>query len=199
MVCTNAGLAAEAIGDKTQAKSYFTALLESTDRGSHSARPEFDHVKAFESGAFTSESSRSAISSAVQSPSPILAASTAPAPLSRSGRPRVGHRSMAMPPALGADHAAQAVHHDEQRVRAGKTCHRKFLTEKRDGPGCRRPYKVPPHTNSSGQSSSGTLKERDSSKGPIQTGHRATLPAAFCARTDRRASRWAPAAPHCRP
>jgi tetratricopeptide (TPR) repeat protein len=45
----NAGLAAEAIGDKAQAKSYFTALLESTDHGAHSARPEFDHVKAFES------------------------------------------------------------------------------------------------------------------------------------------------------
>jgi tetratricopeptide (TPR) repeat protein len=45
----NAGLAAEAIGDKAQAKSYYTALLQSTDNGSHSARPEFDHVRAFES------------------------------------------------------------------------------------------------------------------------------------------------------
>ncbi|HWX33498.1 MAG TPA: tetratricopeptide repeat protein, partial [Steroidobacteraceae bacterium] len=45
----NAGRAAEAIGDKAQAKSYYAALLESTDNGSHSARPEFDHVKAFDS------------------------------------------------------------------------------------------------------------------------------------------------------
>jgi tetratricopeptide (TPR) repeat protein len=42
----NAGLAAEAIGDQAQAKRYYTALLESTDHGAHSARPEFDHVKA---------------------------------------------------------------------------------------------------------------------------------------------------------
>jgi tetratricopeptide (TPR) repeat protein len=45
----NAGMAAEAMGDKAQAKSYYAALLESTDNGSRSARPEFDHVKAFES------------------------------------------------------------------------------------------------------------------------------------------------------
>jgi tetratricopeptide (TPR) repeat protein len=45
----NAGLAAEAIGDKAQAKRYYTALLESTDNGAHSARPEFDHMKAFAS------------------------------------------------------------------------------------------------------------------------------------------------------
>jgi tetratricopeptide (TPR) repeat protein len=45
----SAGRAAEAIGDKAQAKSYYTALLASTDNGSHSARPEFDHVKAFAS------------------------------------------------------------------------------------------------------------------------------------------------------
>jgi tetratricopeptide (TPR) repeat protein len=44
----NAGLAAEAMGDKAQARRYYTALLESTDHGAHSARPEFDHVKAFE-------------------------------------------------------------------------------------------------------------------------------------------------------
>jgi len=45
----NAGRAAEAVGDREQAKSYYTALLKSTDNGSQSARPEFDHVKAFES------------------------------------------------------------------------------------------------------------------------------------------------------
>jgi tetratricopeptide (TPR) repeat protein len=44
----NAGRAAEAVGDTVQAKSYFAALLESTDKGSRSARPEFDHVRAFD-------------------------------------------------------------------------------------------------------------------------------------------------------
>jgi tetratricopeptide (TPR) repeat protein len=43
----NAGMAAEAVGDKAQAKSYYAALLQSTDNGSQSARPEFDHVKNF--------------------------------------------------------------------------------------------------------------------------------------------------------
>jgi len=43
----NAGIAAEAAGDKSQAKSYYTALLKSTDGGAHSARPEFDHAKTF--------------------------------------------------------------------------------------------------------------------------------------------------------
>jgi tetratricopeptide (TPR) repeat protein len=45
----NAGMAAEASGDRAQAKSYYTALLETTDHGSGSARPEFGHVKTFES------------------------------------------------------------------------------------------------------------------------------------------------------
>jgi tetratricopeptide (TPR) repeat protein len=45
----NAGRAAEAAGDKVQAKSYYTALLESTDKGARSTRPEFDHVKSFDS------------------------------------------------------------------------------------------------------------------------------------------------------
>lgn len=45
----NAGRAAEAIGDGAQAKSYYAALLKSTGSGSQSARPEFQHVKAFES------------------------------------------------------------------------------------------------------------------------------------------------------
>jgi hypothetical protein len=40
-------MAAEALGDKAQAKAYYTALLKSTNNGSQSARPEFDHVKAF--------------------------------------------------------------------------------------------------------------------------------------------------------
>jgi hypothetical protein len=40
-------LAAEAVGDKVKAKNYYEALLKSTDNGAHSARPEFDHVKAF--------------------------------------------------------------------------------------------------------------------------------------------------------
>jgi tetratricopeptide (TPR) repeat protein len=45
----NAGRAAEAAGDKGLAKSYYSALLKSTHGGSQSARPEFDHVKAFDS------------------------------------------------------------------------------------------------------------------------------------------------------
>ncbi len=43
----NAGLAAEALGDKTQAKNYYSALLNSTGNGSQSARPEFGHVRTF--------------------------------------------------------------------------------------------------------------------------------------------------------
>ena len=43
----NAGRAAEEAGDRAKAKSYYSALLESTDNGAHSARREFDHVKAF--------------------------------------------------------------------------------------------------------------------------------------------------------
>jgi tetratricopeptide (TPR) repeat protein len=42
----NAGMAAEAAGDETQAKAYYTALLKSTADGTHSTRPEFDHVKS---------------------------------------------------------------------------------------------------------------------------------------------------------
>jgi len=45
----NAGRAAEACGDRAQAQSYYTALLKSTDNGAHSARPEFGHMKTFES------------------------------------------------------------------------------------------------------------------------------------------------------
>jgi tetratricopeptide (TPR) repeat protein len=47
----NAGMAAEAAGDKAKARSYYTALLASTDNGSHSTRPEYAHVKTFLSSA----------------------------------------------------------------------------------------------------------------------------------------------------
>jgi tetratricopeptide (TPR) repeat protein len=47
----NAGMAAEAAGDKAQANKYYTALLESTDGGAHSARREFDHAKAMAASA----------------------------------------------------------------------------------------------------------------------------------------------------
>ena len=43
----NAGLAAEASGDKVEAANYYRTLLQSTDNGSASARPEFAHMKAF--------------------------------------------------------------------------------------------------------------------------------------------------------
>jgi tetratricopeptide (TPR) repeat protein len=47
----NAGMAAEAAGDKAQAQTYYAALLKLTDDGSQSSRPEFDHVKAVVSSA----------------------------------------------------------------------------------------------------------------------------------------------------
>jgi tetratricopeptide (TPR) repeat protein len=43
----NAGRAAEAAGDGARAKGYYAALLKSTANGAQSARPEFEHVKAF--------------------------------------------------------------------------------------------------------------------------------------------------------
>ncbi len=43
----NAGMAAEAAGDAAQARSYYAALLKSTGNGVHSARPEFEHAKAY--------------------------------------------------------------------------------------------------------------------------------------------------------
>ncbi|MHB8720828.1 MAG: hypothetical protein ACYDAH_05420 [Steroidobacteraceae bacterium] len=43
----HAGMAAEAAGDAAQARSYYAALLKSTSNGVHSARPEFEHAKAF--------------------------------------------------------------------------------------------------------------------------------------------------------
>jgi tetratricopeptide (TPR) repeat protein len=47
----NAGMAAEAAGDKAQAQSYYAILLKLTDNGSQSTRPEFDHVKSVVSSA----------------------------------------------------------------------------------------------------------------------------------------------------
>ncbi len=43
----HAGMAAETSGDAAQARSYYTALLKSTGNGVHSARPEFEHAKAY--------------------------------------------------------------------------------------------------------------------------------------------------------
>jgi len=42
-----AGLAAEAVGDKSKAYGYYAALLKSTDSGSRSSRAEFEHAKNF--------------------------------------------------------------------------------------------------------------------------------------------------------
>jgi tetratricopeptide (TPR) repeat protein len=42
----NAGRAAEAAGDAGQAQTYYAKLLELTDSGAHSTRPEFDHAKS---------------------------------------------------------------------------------------------------------------------------------------------------------
>jgi tetratricopeptide (TPR) repeat protein len=42
----NAGMAAEAAGDKPQAQGYYSTLLRLTDNGSQSTRPEFEHVKS---------------------------------------------------------------------------------------------------------------------------------------------------------
>ena len=43
----NAGRAAEAAGDASKARSYYAALLESTNDGKDSARPELDHARNF--------------------------------------------------------------------------------------------------------------------------------------------------------
>jgi hypothetical protein len=43
----NVQFVAEQAGDKTQAASYYSALLKSTDNGAHSTRPELDHAKTF--------------------------------------------------------------------------------------------------------------------------------------------------------
>jgi tetratricopeptide (TPR) repeat protein len=47
----NAGRAAEAAGDAPQAQRYYATLLKVTNKGSQSARPEFDHVKSVVSSA----------------------------------------------------------------------------------------------------------------------------------------------------
>jgi tetratricopeptide (TPR) repeat protein len=47
----NAGVAAEAVGDKAQAQAYYATLLKLTDNGSQSTRPELDHVKSVVSAA----------------------------------------------------------------------------------------------------------------------------------------------------
>ena len=47
----NAGMAAEAVGDRAKAEGFYSALLEATDNGSQSARVEFEHVRNFVAGA----------------------------------------------------------------------------------------------------------------------------------------------------
>ena len=47
----NAGMAAEASGDKVQSQAYYATLLKMTDNGSQSTRSEFDHVKTIVSAA----------------------------------------------------------------------------------------------------------------------------------------------------
>jgi tetratricopeptide (TPR) repeat protein len=43
----NAGLAAERAGDKAAAHQYYATLLQTTNNGSQSSRPEFAHVKSY--------------------------------------------------------------------------------------------------------------------------------------------------------
>ena len=43
----NAGMAAEAAGNKMKARKYYKMLLEVTDNGIHTTRPETAHAKAF--------------------------------------------------------------------------------------------------------------------------------------------------------
>ncbi len=43
----NAGKAAETAGKQGEARTYYAALLQATDTGSHSAREEIGHAKAF--------------------------------------------------------------------------------------------------------------------------------------------------------
>jgi len=42
----NAGRAAEAAGDAGRAQTYYAKLLQLTDGGAQSTRPEFEHVKS---------------------------------------------------------------------------------------------------------------------------------------------------------
>ena len=46
----HAGLAAEQAGDKAKAQQYYAALLQSTNNGAQSTRPEFAHVRSFVAG-----------------------------------------------------------------------------------------------------------------------------------------------------
>ena len=43
----NAGMAAEALGDRAKAEGFYSVLLKATDNGSQSARAEFEHVRNF--------------------------------------------------------------------------------------------------------------------------------------------------------
>ena len=43
----NAGVAAEAAGDRTKARQYYAMLLKVTDNGNHTTRSETAHAKAF--------------------------------------------------------------------------------------------------------------------------------------------------------
>jgi tetratricopeptide (TPR) repeat protein len=51
----NAGRAAEAAGDKSQAQGFYATLLTITDNGSGSSRPEFEHVRSVVSSAKLAE------------------------------------------------------------------------------------------------------------------------------------------------
>ena len=42
----NAGMAAEAAGDKAKARQYYSTLLKVTDNGVHTTRPETAHAKS---------------------------------------------------------------------------------------------------------------------------------------------------------
>jgi tetratricopeptide (TPR) repeat protein len=50
----NAGLAAEAVGDRGRAAAFYATLLKITDNGAHSARAEYQHLKDFNAPATAS-------------------------------------------------------------------------------------------------------------------------------------------------
>jgi tetratricopeptide (TPR) repeat protein len=54
----NAGMAAEALGDRGKAEGFYSALLKATDNGSQSARAEFEHVRNFVAAAKVASGSR---------------------------------------------------------------------------------------------------------------------------------------------
>jgi tetratricopeptide (TPR) repeat protein len=54
----DAGQAAEAAGDRTEARRYYTLLLESTGGGAGSSRPEIAHAKAFVSAPLAAVTAR---------------------------------------------------------------------------------------------------------------------------------------------